>query len=100
MLTLRSGLVVGLIAGVEQLSALAVTVGLSGLGWVVGLTCAVILNAVVARGLLRYGADALGPADLVTLARATCACGVAALVADSFFQLRLQHPCWRSRLPR
>ena len=86
MLTLRNGLVFGLIAGVEQLAALAVTVGLSGLGWAVGLTCAVILNAVVVRGLVRFGADALGPADLVTLARATCACGVAALVADSFVQ--------------
>ena len=86
MLTLRSGLVFGLIAGVEQLAALAVTVGLSGLGWAAGLTCAVVLNAVVVRGLVRFGADALGPADLVTLARATCACGVAALVADSFLQ--------------
>ena len=86
MLTLRSGLVFGLIAGVEQLAALAVTVGLSGPGWAVGLTCAVILNAVVARGLVQFGADALGPADLVTLARATCVCGVAALVVDSFVQ--------------
>ncbi|MGH3587263.1 MAG: CDP-alcohol phosphatidyltransferase family protein, partial [Pseudonocardia sp.] len=84
MLTLRSGLMFGLIAGVQQLAALAATVGLSGLGWAVGLTCAIVLNAVVARGLVRFGADALGPADVVTLARATCACGVAALVADSF----------------
>ena len=32
----------------------------------------------------RSGRDRLSPADVVTLARATLACGVAALVADSF----------------
>jgi phosphatidylglycerophosphate synthase len=37
-----------------------------------------------ARGLSRYRADRLSPADWVTLARATLAVGVAALVADSF----------------
>ena len=34
----------------------------------------------------RYRTDRLGPADWVTLARATLAVGVAALVADSFDQ--------------
>ena len=45
-----------------------------------------IMNAALARGLVRYGCDRLGPADWVTLARATLAVGVAALVADSFDQ--------------
>ena len=40
--------------------------------------------AALARGLARYGCERLGPADWVTLARATLAVGVAALVADSF----------------
>ena len=45
-----------------------------------------ITNAALARGLSRYRCDRLGPADWVTLARATLAVGVAALVADSFEQ--------------
>jgi phosphatidylglycerophosphate synthase len=76
--------VTGLIAQVLLLAALAGTVGLSGAGWVVGVTCGVITNALLARGLARYCADRLGPADWVTLARATLAGGVAALTADSF----------------
>ena len=42
------------------------------------------MNAALARGLSHYRSDRLGPADWVTLARATLAVGVAALVADSF----------------
>ena len=73
------------------LAALAVTVGLqrrglSPAGWVVGVACGVITNAALAGGLSRYRVDRLGPADWVTLARATLAVGVAALVADSFDQ--------------
>ncbi|HSE54925.1 MAG TPA: CDP-alcohol phosphatidyltransferase family protein, partial [Nocardioidaceae bacterium] len=87
MLSVRSGAAVGLIVQVTLLAALAQTVGLSPSGWVVGLACGVVLNVAVARGLARAGADALlGPADLVTLTRATLACGVAALVADSYLE--------------
>lgn len=86
MLTLRSGLAVGLIAHVSLLAALAMTVGLSAFGWVVGLTCGVVTVAAVVRGLAVRGVEALGPADLVTLARAMLTCGVAGLVADSFLQ--------------
>jgi phosphatidylglycerophosphate synthase len=85
MLSVRSGAAVGLIAQVVLLAALALTVGLSFSGWLVGLACGVVLNVAVARGLARGGTEALlGPADLVTLTRATLACGVAALVADSY----------------
>ena len=66
------------------LAALVGTVGLSGPGWVVGVSCAVLANLALAHGLSRYGADQLGLANWVTLARATLAVGVAALVADSF----------------
>jgi phosphatidylglycerophosphate synthase len=76
--------VAGLISQVLLLAALAETVGLSGAGWVVGLTCAVIVDATLAYGLSRYRSDRLGPADWVTFARATLAVGVAALVAESF----------------
>jgi len=41
--------------------SLAKTVGLDGSGWVVVITCGVITNAVLARGLTRYGTDRLGP---------------------------------------
>jgi len=82
----QAGPVTGLIAQVLLLAALSGTVGLSGAGWVVGVTCAVITDAALARGLSRYRSDRLGPADWVTLARATLAVGVAALTADSFYQ--------------
>ncbi|HET7052058.1 MAG TPA: CDP-alcohol phosphatidyltransferase family protein [Solirubrobacteraceae bacterium] len=73
------------------IAGLAVTVGLSGVGlspagWAVGLTCGVITNAALAFGRSHYCADRLTVADWVTLARATVAFGVAALVADSFGQ--------------
>jgi phosphatidylglycerophosphate synthase len=76
--------VIGVIAQVMMGAALAGTVGLSGAGWVVGVTCGVIVNAALARGILRYRPHRLGQADWVTLARATLAVGVAALIADSF----------------
>ncbi len=79
-----AGPATGLIAQVLLLAALASTVGLSGAGWVVGVTCGVIANAALARGIFRHRADRLSPADWVTLARATLAVGVAALIADSF----------------
>src|SRR5436305_11505222 len=51
MRTSHAGPVTGLIAQVLLLAALAGRVGLSGAGWVVGLTCAVIVNAMLAHGL-------------------------------------------------
>ena len=86
MRAVHAGPATGLIAQVLLLAALAGTVGLSGAGWVVGVTCGVIANAALARGLSRYRSDRLSPADWVTLARATLAVGVAALTADSFRQ--------------
>jgi phosphatidylglycerophosphate synthase len=91
MRTVQTGPVTALIAQALLIAALAGTVGLNGFGfspagWVVGATCGVITNAALSRGLSRYRADRLGPADWVTLARAALAVGVAALVADSFDQ--------------
>jgi phosphatidylglycerophosphate synthase len=81
--------VTALIAQMLLIAGLAIAVGLSGVGlspaaWAVGVTCWLITNAGLARGLSYYRADRLGPADWVTLARATLAAVVAALVADSF----------------
>jgi phosphatidylglycerophosphate synthase len=82
----QAGPATGLIAQVLLLAALAGTVGLGGAGWVVGVGCGVIVNAALARGLSSHHSNRLGPADWVTLARATLAVGVAALTADSFDQ--------------
>ena len=83
MRAIQAGPATGLIAQVALLAALAGTVGLGAAGWVVGVACAVIVNAALARGLSRHGGP-LGPAGWVTLARATLAVGVAALTADAF----------------
>jgi phosphoglycerol transferase MdoB-like AlkP superfamily enzyme len=80
----QAGPLAGLIAQALVLAALAGTVGLGAMGWVVGLTCGVIMYTALARGLSHHRLDGLGAADWVTLARATLAVGVAALVADSF----------------
>lgn len=85
MLTAWGAPAAGALAHVALLAALATSVGLGGAGWVVGVTCGVAMSAGVACGLARY-ASPPGPADLVTLTRGTLACGVAALVADAFFQ--------------
>ncbi|MDQ1556730.1 MAG: hypothetical protein QOI02_1732, partial [Actinomycetota bacterium] len=84
--TVQAGPVTGLLGQVLLLAALARSVGLSGAGWLVGVTAAVIASAALARGLSRYRHDRLGPADWVTLTRGSLAVGVAALVADSFDQ--------------
>jgi phosphatidylglycerophosphate synthase len=76
--------VAGLVAQLLLLAVLAGTAGLGTAGWVVGLACAVIMAAVLARGLARRRGERLGPASWLTLARATLAVGVAALAADSF----------------
>jgi len=71
------------------IAGLVVTAGLDGsglgpAGWGVGLACGGVMSLALARGRSYWGTDRLGPADWVTLARATLAAGVAALVADSF----------------
>jgi phosphatidylglycerophosphate synthase len=76
--------VAGLAAQVLLLAVLAATTGLGAAGWVVGIGCAAAIAAGLAAGLARTPGERLGPASWVTLARATLAVGVAALVADSF----------------
>lgn len=78
------GPLTGLGAQLLLLAALAATVGLGRTGWVVGATCALILDTALARALWRDPDARLGPAGWVTLTRATFAVGVAALTADSF----------------
>jgi phosphatidylglycerophosphate synthase len=73
-----------LIAQVVLLAALAETVGLGAAGWLVGVGYGLAVCAALAHGLSRAGAAALGPADRVTLTRATLVGGVAALTPASF----------------
>jgi phosphatidylglycerophosphate synthase len=75
---------VGLLAQVMLLAGLAATVGLDPAGMLAGLVYGGLVCAVLMRGVRLAGASELGPADWVTLARATLVGGVAALAADSF----------------
>ncbi len=84
MRKVRTGPVIGLIAQLSLLAALAATVGVGAAGWVVGVAYGVITAALLTYGLIDQGEDRLRPADRVTLTRAVLVGGVAALVADSF----------------
>lgn len=80
----RTGPAIALIAEVALLAVLAGTVGLSIPGWLVGMSYGLVMNVLLATGLTRSGAVVLGPANTVTLVRATLVGGVAALITDSF----------------
>jgi phosphatidylglycerophosphate synthase len=82
--TVRNGPVIGLVVQVAVLAGLAGTVGLGTAGWLAGLACGVVTCAALTMGLHRTDAGDLGPADRVTLARATLVGGVTALVVDAF----------------
>jgi phosphatidylglycerophosphate synthase len=72
----------GLLAQLAVLAALAATVGLGAAGWAVGLGCAALVTGALAVALPAHGLDRLGPADRVTLTRAVLVGGVAALVSS------------------
>jgi phosphatidylglycerophosphate synthase len=82
--TVQPGPVIGVLGQLAALAVLAAGVGLGARGWVVGGTVGLIANVLLAGSLARHGAGGLGPADRVTLTRATLVGCVAALVADSF----------------
>ena len=82
--TVRTAPMIGLIAEIALLAALAHSVGLSVTGWSVGIVCALTTNAILARALARSRATAFGPANWVTLARSTFVAGIAALIAEAF----------------
>ena len=73
-------LLVTAVSGIVSLSG----TGLSAAGWVAGITCGAVTSLGLARARSVFSVDRLTPADWVTLARATLATAVAALVADSF----------------
>jgi phosphatidylglycerophosphate synthase len=78
------GPLTGFLVQMLLLAALAVTVGLSGVGWALGIMCGAGIDAALARALASHRTDRLSLAGWVTLARASVAVAVAALVAESF----------------
>jgi phosphatidylglycerophosphate synthase len=74
--TVRTGPLLGLATQVAVLGALALTIGLGSAAWAAGL-----VFGLVTCGVLHQ--ERLGPADRVTLARATLVGGVLALTVDS-----------------
>jgi phosphatidylglycerophosphate synthase len=84
VVAIGNGLAASLAALVGLLAALTATSGLGTAAWAVGLACGLVVGAAVVRGLAWGRAEALGPADLVTLVRVVLTCGIAALAAESF----------------
>ncbi|ELP71151.1 CDP-alcohol phosphatidyltransferase family protein [Streptomyces turgidiscabies] len=66
------------------LALIGSAIGLGPAGWLTGLAFAIATWAVLSRALHRSGSKSFGPANRVTLGRATLVGGVTALVADSF----------------
>ena len=74
-----------LVAGAGQLlvlAALTATVGLDGVGWVAGCAYAAVVGFLLTAGPVAARAQAAGPANRVTLTRATLVGGVTALIAQ------------------
>jgi phosphatidylglycerophosphate synthase len=80
----QTGPLAGLVGQLALLVALAQTVGLSSMGWLVGVSYGVATTLILAAALDSHGVDALSLPNRVTLVRATLVGGVAALVANSF----------------
>jgi phosphatidylglycerophosphate synthase len=79
----RSGLLAAVTGLVVLLGGLAAVSGIGVAGPAVALACAAVLGTAADRSARRAGVRSWGPADVVTLVRATLACGVAALVTDA-----------------
>jgi phosphatidylglycerophosphate synthase len=69
-------------AQIALLAVLATQLGLGLLGWLAGAAYALGLRSLLGGAARRAGATTLGPADVVTLARAALVGGVTALVVD------------------
>ncbi|WP_236792581.1 CDP-alcohol phosphatidyltransferase family protein [Amycolatopsis sp. GM8] len=75
-------LAAGMVTQFLLLAGVGAVAGLGPVGWLTGAAFAVALWTLLTSAMRRTRVYALGPADLVTLARATLVGGVAALVAD------------------
>ncbi|MFF7122951.1 CDP-alcohol phosphatidyltransferase family protein [Streptomyces sp. NPDC008240] len=75
---------VGAVVQILLLALLGSAIGMGPAGWLTGLAFAFATWAVLSRALHRSRLSSFGPANRVTLGRATLVGGVTALVADSF----------------
>ncbi|POX61407.1 hypothetical protein C3492_21145 [Streptomyces sp. Ru62] len=75
---------VGAAVQILLLALLGSAIGMGPVGWLTGLAFAFATWAVLSRALYRSPLRSFGPANRVTLGRATLVGGVTALVADSF----------------
>jgi phosphatidylglycerophosphate synthase len=85
--TVQRAPVTGVVLLVALLTVVQGAVGLGAVGWTAGLVAATTGAALLAVGLHRTGTTRFGPANVVTLVRATLGQAVAALVAASFVGL-------------
>jgi phosphatidylglycerophosphate synthase len=76
---------VAAVVQVVLLCGLSARVGLGPVGWLAGIAYGVGLWALLTAAVRRAEVSTLGPADLVTLARAALVGGVTALVADGLW---------------
>ncbi|MFI5493911.1 CDP-alcohol phosphatidyltransferase family protein [Actinoplanes sp. NPDC051859] len=83
---IERGPLTGVVVQIGLMALLAATTGLSLAGWLTGTVYALALGVLLSRGMRRAGMRALGPANAVTLGRATLVGAVTALVATSFAQ--------------
>ncbi|MFE9650943.1 CDP-alcohol phosphatidyltransferase family protein [Streptomyces sp. NPDC006365] len=84
LLQVQQETAVGAGAMLLLLTVLGTAIGMGPAGWLTGLAFAFATWAVLARALHRTRPRSFGPANRVTLGRATLVAGVTALVADSF----------------
>jgi phosphatidylglycerophosphate synthase len=82
--TVQRAPVTGVVLVVALLTLVQVTVGLGAVGWAFGLLASATATGLLAVALHRAGTTRFGPANGVTLVRATLGQAVAALVAASF----------------
>ncbi|HVD27453.1 MAG TPA: CDP-alcohol phosphatidyltransferase family protein, partial [Mycobacteriales bacterium] len=84
MRTVQRAPVTGVVLLVAVLTVVQATVGLGAVGWTVGLLASATAAGLLAVALHRTRTIRFGPANVVTLVRATLGQAVAALVAASF----------------
>jgi phosphatidylglycerophosphate synthase len=84
MRSVRRDLLIGLSGLAALLALLTWWAGLGPVGWTAGLAYGLIGHGLLLRALTRSGADRIGPANRVTMARSVLVGGVTALIADSF----------------
>jgi phosphatidylglycerophosphate synthase len=80
---IRTGPVTGFVVQLGLLATLAATIGLSGVGWAAGVGYGVAVAAALTRSMNRADLDGFGPADRVTMTRATLVGCVTALVLST-----------------